>query len=147
MTHSECAMCRRVQKYLKEGSPWLIHEFPNSVLMVGEHQMYPGYSVLVLKDHVRELHDLRSETSAAYYAELMKAGEAVLRAYSPKKMNYANYGNMMPHLHWHLFPRRETDSNWPQPVWTKMSEFDQYRTTEAQGLEVADRIRRELKRS
>lgn len=141
---NECGLCKRVQKYIIEGSPWLVHEFENSVLMVGDHQMFPGYCILVLKQHVRELHELNDEINQAYYQEMMIAGRAINEAFSPKKMNYSNYGNMSPHLHWHLFPRRESDKNWPKPPWTLMDEFEENKTTEEQGRAVARAIQQVL---
>jgi len=34
------------------------------------------------------------------------------------KMNYELLGNLLPHIHWHLVPRRHDDPIPQQPVWT-----------------------------
>jgi diadenosine tetraphosphate (Ap4A) HIT family hydrolase len=35
----------------------------------------------------------------------------------PLKINLASFGNMTPHLHWHVIPRWADDAHFPQPVW------------------------------
>ncbi len=32
-------------------------------------------------------------------------------------LNLASFGNVVPHLHWHLIPRYLDDRHFPQPVW------------------------------
>jgi len=34
----------------------------------------------------------------------------------PLKMNLANLGNLVPHVHWHVIPRCVDDSHFPQAV-------------------------------
>ncbi len=44
--------------------------------------------------------------------------ERVLRErLRPAKINLAAFGNMVPHLHWHVIARFDWDSHFPQPVW------------------------------
>ncbi len=51
---------------------------------------------------------------------LMKAVfvvEHVLRELlEPEKINLASFGNMVPHLHWHIIPRFADDPHFPNPV-------------------------------
>jgi diadenosine tetraphosphate (Ap4A) HIT family hydrolase len=39
------------------------------------------------------------------------------RLYAPDKINLASFGNMTPHVHWHVIPRWADDRHFPQPVW------------------------------
>ncbi len=49
------------------------------------------------------------------------AVEAVLRQlFSPDKINLASFGNMTPHLHWHVIPRWLDDPHFPEPIWGKV---------------------------
>ena len=52
--------------------------------------------------------------------------EDALRAVlAPAKINLASFGNMTPHLHWHVIPRFADDAHFPQPVWgTRQRESD-----------------------
>ena len=36
---------------------------------------------------------------------------------APAKVNLAAFGNMVPHLHWHVIARFDWDSHFPAPVW------------------------------
>jgi diadenosine tetraphosphate (Ap4A) HIT family hydrolase len=45
------------------------------------------------------------------------AVEAALRSlYRPDKINLASFGNVVPHLHWHVIPRFRDDRHFPQPI-------------------------------
>lgn len=126
---SKCLFCEKVPALLKDKSSFIVHEFKHSVLMVGEHQTYPGYCVLVLKNHAVELFDLDSVIQSEFNLELMQSTRAIKKIFSADKMNVSSYGNMTPHLHWHIFPRKSTDSNWPEPPWTLMKSFKDNQTT------------------
>ena len=77
-SNTHCPMCERVALLLqKEGHPFLIHEFQHSVFVVGDHQFFRGYSMLLFKRHIRELHELKPIVQSALSTELMIAGRAV----------------------------------------------------------------------
>jgi len=35
----------------------------------------------------------------------------------PEKINVASFGNMTPHVHWHVIPRYLDDAHFPSPTW------------------------------
>lgn len=78
---------------------------------------YPGFCRVILNRHEREMTDL----PASEQQQLMRivfAVETVLRRlYQPAKINLASFGNMVPHVHWHVIPRWENDRHFPHPVW------------------------------
>jgi len=46
------------------------------------------------------------------------AVEAALReCLNPDKINLASFGNVVPHVHWHVIPRWRDDRFFPEPVW------------------------------
>ncbi len=106
MSILNCSLCDEVKK---ENNPYVIAEFPHSLWVFGKSQFYSGYSLLLLKEHARELHDLSASLQAALFQELMLAGQAIAEVFKPWKMNYASYGNQVEHIHWHLIPRYTTD--------------------------------------
>lgn len=118
-----CQLCERELKLKRGEYPYLIHEFANSWWLLGEHQYYRGYSVLLLKGHAREMTDLGDQVSAAVFQELLQAQRAVEKAFKPHKMNLHSLGNVVDHVHWHLFPRYSDDPQKLDPVWLKMHEF------------------------
>ncbi len=118
-----CSICCRVSLWRSEENPFFIHEFKNSIFVVGDHQFHRGYSLLLLKDHVRELHELRPSIQIELFQELMQAGRALVETFNPWKMNYSCYGNVDPHIHWHLFPRYVTEPDHLNHPWLHASEF------------------------
>jgi len=136
-----CSFCDLMTQLQRSSHSRFVHEFKHSVLMVGEHQLFPGYCVLILKEHWRELHDLPEEIQAGYHSELIQAGRAISRAFAPWKMNYGSYGNQVPHLHWHLFPRYESDPKKSLVPWAQQDQFASHQTTDAQARAVIQAVR------
>lgn len=78
---------------------------------------YPGFCRVALQRHVREMSDLPADEQQALM-RVVFAVESVLRhLYQPDKINLASFGNMTPHLHWHVIPRWIDDRHFPNPVW------------------------------
>jgi diadenosine tetraphosphate (Ap4A) HIT family hydrolase len=47
--------------------------------------------------------------------------EIVIReVMQPDKINLASFGNMVPHLHWHVIPRYADDAHFPHLVWAQV---------------------------
>lgn len=82
--------------------------------------LYPGFTRVIWTAHVVEMTDL----SAAEQAELLRVVllvEDVQRAeLKPDKVNLAAFGNVVPHLHWHVIPRWQGDPHFPQAVWAAL---------------------------
>jgi len=80
----------------------------------------PGFCRVIWNAHVREMTDL----APAARNELMRvvfAVEAALReCWNPDKINLASFGNVVPHLHWHIIPRWCDDRFFPEPIWGKV---------------------------
>ena len=124
-----CPLCERV-KLTQEGKyPFLIHEFKNSYLMLGEHQFYAGYCVLVSKNHYREMTDIPSPEREEIFQEMMKASSVIDKIFQPKKMNMCSLGNVVDHVHWHFFPRYADDKDFKNPPWLQMHLFDSAKVT------------------
>ncbi|CAG9174919.1 HIT family protein [Cupriavidus respiraculi] len=82
-----------------------------------EHDRFPGFCRVVWQDHVAEQTDL-AEADQAWLMRLVAAVERAVRAtMAPDKVNLAAFGNMVPHLHWHIIPRYRWDTHFPEAVW------------------------------
>lgn len=78
---------------------------------------YPGFCRVIWRDHVREMTDLAA-ADRYYLLDVVLAVESVVRRhFSPDKINLASFGNLVPHVHWHIIPRWRDDRHFPQPVW------------------------------
>lgn len=125
----DCALCSRVELIKRGEYPFLIHEFENSYLMLGEHQYYQGYCVLLSKSHHVEMSDIPSPIREKLFTEMMISSDLIKRVFAPKKMNLCSLGNVVEHLHWHFFPRYAEDQNFKNPPWLQMHLFDSAKTT------------------
>lgn len=78
---------------------------------------YPGFCRVILNRHAPEMTDLAPLERQRMMVTVMKV-EAVLReVVQPDKINLASFGNMVPHVHWHVIPRWQSDRHFPEPVW------------------------------
>ncbi len=86
------------------------------VVLVDDHN-YPGFCRVIWNAHVKEVTDL-PELDRMLLMDVLWQVELVVReVMQPEKINLASFGNMVPHLHWHIIPRYVDDAHFPQPVW------------------------------
>ncbi|PLX74399.1 MAG: HIT family protein [Azoarcus sp.] len=78
---------------------------------------YPGFCRVIWKAHVAEMTDLRHGDQARLLDVVLATESALRTLMQPAKINLASFGNMVPHLHWHVIPRFTDDRHFPEPVW------------------------------
>ena len=78
---------------------------------------YPGFCRVVLRAHVAEMTDLVPQDRSRMMQMVCKVESILREIMRPDKINLAAFGNMVPHLHWHVIPRYRDDRHFPQPVW------------------------------
>ena len=136
-----CSLCERIELAKNGNYPYVIKEFKHSFLMLGEHQFFSGYSVLLLKDHHREMTDIPSGMREEFFQEMMAASSALDEVFRPKKMNMCSLGNRVDHVHWHFFPRRSDDPQFFDPPWLQMHLFDSAKISPEQARPIIQQIR------
>ncbi len=141
---TDCSICQRVSLWKGGRNPYFIQEFENSIFIVGDHQFHKGYSLLLLKEHVRELHELDSTVQVALFQELMAAGRALAVTFKPWKMNYSCYGNLDPHIHWHLFPRYDSEPDHLNHPWLHAAKFKDHLIDSQAAEELGEMIKANL---
>lgn len=106
------------------GRFWIeISSLSVSTLYLDRNQTYQGQCAMVFDPrHVEGLEHLDNEEYTAFSRDLRIAGLAVASVCEPDLMNYASLGNVIPHLHWHIVPRYETDPRWGGPIYTTTRE-------------------------
>ncbi|HEV8644356.1 MAG TPA: HIT family protein [Burkholderiales bacterium] len=106
---SKCALCAQA------GGEVLWDDGFARVVLIGDAD-HPAYCRVILNAHKKEMTDL----AEAERVRLMKIVFVVERALrdllEPEKVNLASFGNMVPHLHWHIIPRFADDPHFPNPV-------------------------------
>jgi len=87
-----------------------------SVVAVAEPE-YPGFTRVVWNEHVKEMTDLDPAERAHVMNVVWAVEQAMRNVMLPHKVNLASFGNMTPHVHWHVIPRYEEDAHFPNPTW------------------------------
>ncbi|UFS72623.1 HIT family protein [Geomonas sp. RF6] len=96
-----------------------IAELRHCYVSLNRDQFFTGYCFVYLKAHVTELFHLEPTTRDEVMAEVNAVAHALYNLFLPDKINYELLGNMAPHMHWHIVPRRKTDPLWPRPQWSE----------------------------
>jgi diadenosine tetraphosphate (Ap4A) HIT family hydrolase len=78
---------------------------------------YPGFCRVILNRHAAEMTDLAESDQHALMSVVLAVEGALRAAMRPDKINLASFGNVVPHLHWHVIPRFRDDRHFPAPVW------------------------------
>ena len=110
-----CPMCRRWDDDCDLRGTELEHSF----VVLHRDQFFPGYTLLFTKQHATELFHLDRAVRSAMMEEVSRVAEALFTLFQPDKINYELLGNMVPHIHWHLVPRRSDEPLWPRPIWSE----------------------------
>ncbi len=111
MPASDCLLCR-------PGNP-LKTLWSNRKLRVVDaaEAGFPGFTRVIWNEHIAEMSDLDG-ADRDYLMNAVWLVEAALRnELMPQKVNLAQFGNQVPHLHWHVIPRWPLDSRFPQAFW------------------------------
>ena len=110
-------------------------ELPYSIVYLFRDQKNKGRCVVAFKGHKTEYFQLTPEENAGYFADVAKVAKVLDELYHPDKINYATYGDGMPHVHVHIVPKYKGGVSWGQPS-----------ATAAQGAADRRRVRRHDRR-
>lgn len=139
-----CPLCERV-KLIEAGKyPYLIHEFKHSYFMLGEHQFFKGYGLVVTKDHYKEMTSVPKGPREELFKEMMVAHETIEQVFQPDKMNMCSLGNKCPHIHWHFFPRYKSDEKFGESPWLRNHLFTTANVTPEEAAQTIQQIQKAL---
>ena len=139
-----CPICALIPRFTGD-NPHFVAELDSGYAVLGDSQMYRGYTLFIAKRCVPELHELPTGERSRFLQDMALVAEAVFRAFSPRKLNYELLGNSVTHLHWHLFPRHADDPNPQWPVWSNPAFIDEPRDRPAIPREQLDDLRPRLR--
>ena len=78
---------------------------------------FPGYFRVIWNKHIAEMSDLTDDERQFLEKVLLTVEKVVREQMQPDKINWAQFGNMVPHLHWHIIARYRDDSHFPESIW------------------------------
>ena len=116
---SKCGICKGIAAIRAGAFADFVAELPSSYMILGDAQFYRGYCILFAKRHATEMYLMPPDEAHALFDEVRLAAEAIAAVTRPWKMNYECLGNTEAHVHWHLFPRYESDELRFGPVWVR----------------------------
>ncbi len=95
----------------------VLHQGAQFRVVLVDDADYPGFCRVIWRDHVTEMTDLPELDRMLLMDVLWQVEQVVREVMQPEKINLASFGNMVPHLHWHVIPRYTDDRHFPAPVW------------------------------
>lgn len=119
-----CEVCQRIARIERGQDPGFIAELPSGTAVLGESQFFRGYCLLLCRQPVADLEELDADFRAQFLADMARLSAAVSRVVKPHKINLESLGNVVPHLHWHVFPRQLSEAEPTKPVWLVMPPAD-----------------------
>ena len=132
----QCLICDRIGRIRNGNNPYFVRELETGYVVIGDHQRFEGYTLLLCKEHATELSQLTPDFRTAFLRDMAVTAEAVERAFHPDKLNYELLGaGIGRHMHWHIFPRRSGDTPRPGPVWQAQDMNDDRYLPSAEKLE------------
>lgn len=87
-----------------------------SIIDAGD-DTFPCFVRVIAKRHVAEMSLLTDKERTMLWSILNIVEKTMLSELHPDKVNYAQFGNMVPHLHWHLIARWKDDTHFPECPW------------------------------
>lgn len=92
-------------------------DLPISIVRLMNDARFPWLILVPRRNGVTEILDLSSADRRQLFNEIMQVASAMKMVCTPKKLNVATIGNIVPQLHVHVVARNESDAVWPRPVW------------------------------
>jgi len=104
---TEGAIARRVARIRAGEDPHLLAELPSGYAILGKYQppQVRGACMLLPRRVVPSPNDLDLAERAAFFADLVLVGDAILAATGAERINYLVLCNQVPELHGHAIPR------------------------------------------
>ncbi|MEY8338061.1 HIT family protein [Lachnospiraceae bacterium 62-35] len=107
------------------------------------NQNFPGRCIAAYKEHKTELFQLEEKERNDFTKDIAITAKAIYELFQADKLNYAVYGDGVPHLHYHIVPKKKGGYCWgfPFDMNGNKTELD-----EKELLERAEMIREHIER-
>lgn len=95
----------RIGAAVRGENPMVIARMKSGFAVLGDHQFFPGYCVLLRYPEAASLNELSPEDRQQYLLDMTLIGDAILKVCKPLRINYATLMNEDHYLHTHIHPR------------------------------------------
>lgn len=93
----------------------------SSVLMIDDRR-FPWLLLVPRLNEVEEFDDLSQQHRHKLVDEIAAATSGLKREFDACRINVADIGNRVGHLHVHVVARQQNDAFWPSVVWSRSRE-------------------------
>ncbi len=87
------------------------------LIYIERHDSEIPWLKIFTKTPRKEFSECTLDEKSAIWNTLDIIEKLMLEYYHPEKINIASFGNMLPHVHWHIMARFKEDSYFPEPMW------------------------------
>ena len=112
-----CPICHENAQSDMGTDPLLVARLRTGYVRFAPTQYFKGSLFFAAKQCVRELFDLEINVRKIHLEEMAEVSAAANQAFKPRKLNIESLGNGVPHLHWWITPRYDTDPRPGGPIW------------------------------
>ena len=91
--------------------------YSDNLIYIEIHESEIPWLKIFSKREIKEFSHCTSEEKQAIWTALDVIEREMLDLFKPEKINIAQFGNYLPHLHWHIMARFKEDSYFPEPMW------------------------------
>jgi diadenosine tetraphosphate (Ap4A) HIT family hydrolase len=135
-----CNYCEKGEKL--DSLMLKVIELPYSIVYLFKNQQHLGRCVVAYKDHKTEYFLLNAEENAGLFADVSITAQAVFNIFHPTKINYATYGDLVPHVHVHVVPKYKGGPDWGTPWGEEPKKF----LSDAEYQELIHQIKTEIEK-
>jgi diadenosine tetraphosphate (Ap4A) HIT family hydrolase len=76
-----------------------------------KNQTHPGYCIVILNRHERELHYLDDAELRQFWLDVTRVSRVIAELFQPVKLDTLIMGHLCPHVHCHVFPQYQHDDS------------------------------------
>ncbi len=107
---TECELCSK-------NHPNEIWRNPRFYILDAGTDEFPAFLRVVCARHVTEMSELSQEERSELIRILLKIEEIFIAKLGTDKVNWAQFGNVVSHVHWHIVGRWKDDAFFPDSPW------------------------------
>jgi diadenosine tetraphosphate (Ap4A) HIT family hydrolase len=91
--------------------------YEDAFIFIETHDSEIPWLKIFTQEQRKEFSECTPEEKDAIWTALDIIERLMIAYYVPEKVNIASFGNVLPHVHWHIMARFKEDSYFPEPMW------------------------------
>jgi len=93
--------------------------YKNNLIRVEIEEFEIPWLKIFTNENIKEFSQCNKELRLYILDTLDIIEKIMIEEFNPSKINIASFGNYVPHVHFHIQARFESDSYFPEPTWGK----------------------------